>query len=125
MRRILIALLLIVTPSATAAQFVPRSPPNEGRQSPTYGPMVQSRSSSVGRDLADVRARIDDGRDTGTLSRRQGRLFRRDAGQVGTLADRYGQDGLSQSEHAELTTRTTVLREQVDLQRLRGAGAAR
>ena len=125
MHRILIATLLTLTPGVAAAQFVPRSPPTGDRDPPTYGPMVPSRSPGVGPAAADVYARIDNGRDAGTLSRRDARVFRRDAGQIDALADRYGQDGLSAAEQAELTTRTIVLREQVDLQRLRGAGDKR
>ena len=125
MHRILIATLLTLTPGVATAQFVPRSPPTGDHYPPTYGPMVPSRSPGVGPAVADVHARIDDGRDAGTLSRREARVFRRDAGQVDTLADRYGQDGLSAAEQAELTTRTIILREQVDLQRLRGSGDKR
>lgn len=123
-RRLTAALLALVSGIATA-QFVPSSPPNEGRPPAPYRPGSVPRAPDVGRDLADIRARIDDGRDAGTLSRRDARSYRRDVHQVERLADRYGRDGLSTSERAELDTRATVLRDQVNVQRLRGSGRTR
>ncbi len=125
MYRMLTAALFALTSGIATAQFVPRSPPNEGRPPATSPPSSAIPAPGVRRDLADIRARIDDGRDAGTLSRREARLYRRDAALVGTLADHYGQDRFSTSERAELDTRAAVLREQVNLQRLRGGGQAR
>jgi hypothetical protein len=70
-------------------------------------------SPSVQRDVADVRDRIEDARESGRISGREARAYRRDARLIGALADRYGRDGLSPSESAELELRARILRDSV------------
>lgn len=112
--------------SAAHAQFtgVLRSPPPPPRQD---WRTIDSRSTRIdtARERGDIRDRIDDGRASGQLSRREARRLRRENGQLGVLADRYAQDGLSDAEARELDTRAAVLRDQVNVQRLSGAGGAR
>lgn len=71
------------------------------------------------RDLGDVRDRIDDGRDSGDLSRREARRFDREARLIGRLAYRYGRDGLSPAEAQELQARAHYLRDAVQNARIR------
>jgi hypothetical protein len=107
----LAASLLAATPAA--AQFVGR---------PVYEPvpppapfLADSRlpGPGIGRELRDVRQRIERARDNGDLTRREARQLHRQARLIGRLAERYGAGGLSQSERAELQTRTGALRDAV------------
>jgi hypothetical protein len=72
------------------------------------------------REGGDLRDRIDDGRRAGQLSRSEARQLRREARQIGRLHSRYGADGLSSAEAAELQMRAAVLREQIGRERLNG-----
>ncbi|MES2339475.1 MAG: hypothetical protein V4537_15390 [Pseudomonadota bacterium] len=81
-----------------------------------------AREPTVGRDLGDVREQIRRGRTSGKLTRQDGRRLRRQASQIDDLADRYAADGLSDPERQELQLRAGVLRDQVNRDRLRGAG---
>jgi hypothetical protein len=83
---------------------------------------VRPDESGVGREVRDIRGRIDDGRDAGVLSRRDARRLDREARYLGRLGERYGRDGLSDAERRELDIRSRVLRERVDARRLAGAG---
>ena len=67
----------------------------------------------VGRDLRDIRHRIERARETGDISAREARQLRREARFIGRLAGRYGRDGLSSSEQGELRTRTEALQDAV------------
>ena len=73
----------------------------------------------IHRDLGDISDRVDDARDAGAISRREARRFDREARLIGRLADRYGRDGLSRSEAAELEARARYLRDAVGAARLR------
>ena len=61
-------------------------------------------------DLADLRQRIERGRRSGMLSRSEARQLRREVRLIGHLAYRYGGDGLSASERAELESRSQFVR---------------
>lgn len=96
---------------------------------PNYGPagianpfLSDSRLPGPGvwRDLHDIRGRIDAARDAGEISRREARQLNRQARQIGRLADRYGSDGLTPSERAELDARALALRSQVGATRTNG-----
>ena len=85
----------------------------------SYGPPVQVRAvPGESRDLGDVRERIEDGRDSGQLSKREARRLRRGADMIGNMSDRFAVGGLSDAEQRELDNHTTVLRDQVNAQRL-------
>ncbi|MHA6719267.1 hypothetical protein ACX40Y_07415 [Sphingomonas sp. RS6] len=66
---------------------------------------------SLGRDLAGVDREIDAGRANGRLTRAEARALRRERDQIDMLADRYGANGISDAEAAELETRARLLRE--------------
>lgn len=69
------------------------------------------------RDVGDIRDRIDDGRESGALSRREARRLDRQARSLAHTAQRYGRDGLSASEARELEARARYLRDAVNAQR--------
>ncbi len=73
----------------------------------------------VGPQLRQIDDNIDDGRDSGQLTKREAKVLRRDNRQIGSMQARFGRDGLSADEMAELRTRAEVLREQVNLARMR------
>jgi len=67
----------------------------------------------VRNELRDVHDRIDDARDSGRISPREARAYRREARAIGALARRYGEDGLSPWEASELEFRAQALRSTV------------
>lgn len=68
---------------------------------------------AVGKELRDIDKRIESARESGRLSGRDARRLEREARAVGRLARRYGRDGLSPSERAELEARANYLRDSV------------
>jgi hypothetical protein len=108
----LLAILCITAPAA--AQIAGR---------PDYGDVprmdrvgrVDSRlpGPGIGNELRDVRGRIDDARESGRISGREARGYRREARAIGALASRYGADGLSPWEESELEMRAQALRSAV------------
>jgi hypothetical protein len=63
--------------------------------------------------LRDIDKRIDRARESGRLSGREARRLEREARAIGRLERRYGRDGLSPSERAELEARAAYLRDSV------------
>ena len=118
MRLILIPLLLLALPPVAQAQFVasPAPAPMPGIVDRGTLPTMPSLNHEIGK----ARDRIEAGRKRGELTKREARGLRRDAGMIETLADRYGADGLSDSERRELDMRTEVLRTLTAAQRLQG-----
>lgn len=117
-RLVLIALGVSVAAPA-AAQIVGR---------PVYDPVPpsnpfigDSRSPrpGVGREVRDTRSRIHQAVKSGAISRGEARRLRREARLIGRLARRYGADGLSASEEAELEARALYLRDAVNRTALR------
>lgn len=124
MRSALVPLALLVAMPASA-QFAPTGrPPVERPLSPIA---VDGRMPGPApwREVRDVRERIDRGRDSGALSKREARRLKREAGRIDALASRYGRDGLSGTERRELEARGHILRDQVDNRRLQGGGGDR
>ncbi|SOB86719.1 hypothetical protein SAMN06297144_1827 [Sphingomonas guangdongensis] len=116
------AVMLVVGSAVTfpaTAQLARHGPPAPRAPAPVVIRSERLPEPGPWRDEADVRRQIERGRDEGTLTRREGRRYRREANQVGTLAERFGRDGLSDAEAAELRSRSAVLREHVNLNRLR------
>jgi hypothetical protein len=68
-------------------------------------------------ELGQIRETIDDGRDSGQLSRRQAEVLRRDAHAVGAAEARAG-DHISDAEAEQFEARRQFLREQVAAQKL-------
>jgi hypothetical protein len=119
--RLLSALpLLLLLPVAAQAQFMPRTPPPGDRMPGISDMGTLSAEPSIGRDLRRARDLISQGREDGDLSKREARALRREARQIDTLAERYGRDGLSESEQRELDMRVQVLRAQTIAQRSSG-----
>jgi hypothetical protein len=65
-------------------------------------------------ELRDIDRRIDRGRASGTISRREARQLRREARAIARLDRVYRQSGLSSSEQSELQARTLALRSVVN-----------
>ncbi|MGZ8287302.1 MAG: hypothetical protein ACXW27_07570 [Allosphingosinicella sp.] len=87
-----------------------------------YGPVAASSpfpadsrlpGPGIGREVRDLKGRVDEARDGGALSRGEARRLEREARAIGRLARLYGRDGLSPSERAELETRANYLRDAV------------
>jgi hypothetical protein len=64
----------------------------------------------LGRELGQIRREIKEGRESGQLTRREARQLGREARAIGSIGRRYGRDGLSPSERAEIESRTNFLR---------------
>jgi hypothetical protein len=108
--RLLPFLLLLSAAAPAAAQIVGHH---------VYGPVARpspflgdSRlpSPSPRSDVRDVRERIDAAREAGRISAREARQLRREANLIARLGERYGRDGLSDSERQELEVRAAALR---------------
>jgi hypothetical protein len=105
---VLAPLLLIATPAS--AQFwggpsgISGGTPR-GMQPLTWTP----RNGETDRIRDDVR----DGRRSGQLSRREARQLRRESFRIDRLQSRFGRDGISDAEAAELATRRQLLLEDV------------
>lgn len=109
---------------ALAVQAYPASPPPQGArvlggiaESPgsrrVPGPIelrVEPGGGSFDRDLREARRTVDRRRKAGELTRREARQLRREIAVIGSLADRYGRDGLSASERRELQMHTQTVR---------------
>lgn len=114
MRQFLVLAAAVLAVSPAAAQF------RAGGVAPAPRlPRIDSRMPAADphREARDIRARIDDGRRAGQLSRREARGLKRGAWQHDVLADRYAQGGVSDAERREMETRAIVLRQQVDATR--------
>jgi hypothetical protein len=114
MRRFALSALALVAAS------VPANAQIAGKRD--YGPVPVSSpfledsrlpGPGIGREVRDLEGRIDRARNSGTLSRGEARRLEREARAIGRLARRYGRDGLSPSERAELEARAAYLRDAV------------
>jgi hypothetical protein len=77
---------------------------------PTPASIGASRNGpSIGRELAGIDVEIDAASDSGRLTKDDARALRRERYQLDLLAERYGEDGLSDAEAAELATRARLL----------------
>lgn len=116
------AIAMLAAVPAGAQVFGPPAPSTSARRPPPPRPDFRLPPSAGNYGGADVRQTVRNGRRSGQLTRAQARGYRREAAVIDSLADRYASDGdLSDSEQQELTMRSTVLREQVNNERLRGA----
>lgn len=108
------ALSLIL--AGLAAMF-PGSPQIYGPPAPTPR-AVPSLNPGVGHEIRDVRSDIDRGRDQGQLSRLQAKQLGNEAREIRRLQRRYGRDGLSDQEQAELFNRVKVLKALTNAKRI-------
>lgn len=91
-----LACALLVAVSAPAAAQIPISD-------------AGGTGAGLSRQLERAYRQIERARDADQVSRREARALRREANGIGDMAARYGRDGLSQSEAAELQFRTSAL----------------
>ena len=123
--RFIVVVALFLVPAGAQAQFMPRAPTGSERMPGITDMGTRPASSTPGHDLRETRERIGRGRDDGTLSKREARGLRREAGQISSLAERYARGGLSDSELRELEMRTQVLKDLTAAQRLQGSSRKR
>lgn len=84
---------------------------------PVAGPFLEDSrlpGPAIGKQVRDIDRRIDRARSSGRLSGREARRLERETRALGRLARRYGRDGLSPSERAELENRAAYLRGAVE-----------
>ena len=123
--RILVTAAVLMFALPAYAQFAPTNRPSGERWSGPRAADGRLPAPSVWRQVGEIDQRIDDGREARTLTRRDAWRLRREGGQIGTLAERYAADGLSDAEQRELDTRTAVLRAGVNNARIQGAARKR
>jgi uncharacterized membrane protein len=121
MRLVVWAVCAVMIPAAASAQIY--GPPAPTNRLP--GISMSASQSTVGRDTRKIRHDVREAREDGTLTKREARSLRREANQIDTLAERYGADGLSDSEARELDTRARVLRDVTNTQRITASGKRR
>lgn len=111
----------LIAVAGCALGAAPASAQIAGR--PDYGPVAASspflpdsslRGPSPRAEIRQVRERIAQAREDGTISRREARALEREARLIGVLNARYSRDGLSEPERAELATRAAALRARVN-----------
>jgi hypothetical protein len=112
--------LIALSASILAALGAPAGAQIAGKRD--YGPvpvsspfLADSRlpGPGVGREVRDLKGRIESARESGILSRGEARRLEREAEAIGRLGRLYGRDGLSPSERSELETRADYLRDAV------------
>ncbi|WP_313434008.1 hypothetical protein [Novosphingobium sp.] len=102
------ALPLLLAASGAAAHIV--GPPAPRPSSPPYGDAGQKDDEARYRlDLREVDKVIREGRETGRFSKQDAKGLRRERQQIESLAQRYGDDGMSPREAEELYMRERVL----------------
>jgi uncharacterized membrane protein len=112
-RYAILAAMIAALPAAAPAQFVSAGPPADIIAMPNQQP-------SLAADRRDIRRSIREAQRSGDISRAEARSFRREDAAIGSLGERFGQDGLSPSEERELQVRTLALRGMVEARRVRG-----
>jgi hypothetical protein len=104
--------------AAASGPIAPRAPqPKLGGVA--YDP---SRGPGFGSQSEKVRDKIEDGRESGQLSRREARQLRREARQIRRLSVRYAHGGWSEGERRELQARIDYLNGMVSAKRSGGGG---
>ncbi|HLL59020.1 MAG TPA: hypothetical protein VK391_03920 [Allosphingosinicella sp.] len=123
MRRLAFVLVSLSLAASAGARIAERHPPREVQRPPNTL-VVDSRQKGPGlrRDVEDIRQRVERARENGTISRHEARQLRREARLIAIQAHRYGRDGLSSSERAELESRAHSLRGAVNRPRAQGGG---
>jgi hypothetical protein len=100
---LLVAGIVFSTPAT--AQFIRSPAPVPSAPVLTTAPTSRGMGANVDLVLTD----IHQGAAAGQLSHKQAKELRIEAGEISALQSRYAADGLSDSEAAELRTRTEVL----------------
>ncbi len=94
--------LLWLAPVAAQARIAPEDPEGVSRYPGPAELQDRRMRASLHRDLRATRERIEDDVDSGAISRKQGRALKREARRIGSLVQRFGRDGLSDSEQRDL-----------------------
>jgi hypothetical protein len=126
--RIPFLILALAVAAPAQADIAPRRGPEPVKKRDPFIGNGRVQQPAIYKDVADIRERIDDARDSGAISRRDARRLDRQARGIGSLARVYRTNGLSESEARELQVRANYLRDAVSIQRLRGgtnAGGAK
>ncbi|HEX8240327.1 MAG TPA: hypothetical protein VF574_11365 [Allosphingosinicella sp.] len=116
------ALALLALAAPAAAQIAGKRDYGPVPVSSPFLPDSRLPGPGIGRELRDIEGRIDRARDRGDLTRREARGLEREARAIDRLAERYGRDGLSPSERAELENRARYLRDAVNRPRAGASG---
>lgn len=111
MRHLILTAFLVTFALPVAAQ----APLGGIAYDPSGGPGMASQALKI-------RKRVEDGRDSGQLSRPEAKALKREARQIGRLSRRYGHGGLSEGERRELQARIDYLNGMVSARRSRGWG---
>ena len=120
MRKAAFLLLALAVAAPAQADIAPRRNPEPVAKRDLFKGNGRVPGPGIYRDVDDIRDRIDDGRDSGALTRREARHLDRQARGLSWRARLYGRDGLSESEARELQARANYLRDAVSVQRLGG-----
>lgn len=92
------------------ARFMPQSLPREVDRPGIVDRGTRSAGPTFDRNLRDLRGDIRASQRAGELSPGDARELRREARQIAVLSERYGRDGVSESERRELDMRVQALR---------------
>lgn len=109
----IVALVALVPTAPAGAQIAGKRDYGPVPMASPFLPDSRLPGPGVGREVRELKGRIDRARDRGDLSRSEARRLEREARAIGRLARLYGRDGLSPSERAELEARTNYLRDSV------------
>ena len=128
MRRLLISACALLATSAihpAAAQIVGPPPPSDYRAPNPFIGDSSLPGPAIGREVGDIRKRVDRAREGGRISKREARQLDREARLIRRLERRYASDGLSSSERRELEARAHYLRAALNRARLEANGAGK
>jgi len=114
----ILALVAIVAAAMQGASPSVYGPPAPIPRMPGYGPSASSNVPPVAGVVQQVLSDIQQGRDSGQLSRKEARELRKEAGLIGQMEERFARDGLSDDERAELQNRAEVVRAVTNAKRL-------
>jgi hypothetical protein len=113
-------ILALAVAAPAQAEIAPRRTPEPVKKRDPFAGNNRVQGPGIHRDVADIRERIDDARESGQISRRDARRLDRQARGIGSLARVYRTHGLSESEARELQARANYLRDAVSIERMRG-----
>jgi hypothetical protein len=107
--RFILPLLVAVVAIPLHAQIAGRHDYGPSPVSTPFLPDSRLPGAGIGREVAQLRGRIEQAREAGTISRRDARRLDREARLIAGVARRYARDGLSQPERREIESRSRVV----------------
>jgi hypothetical protein len=119
---------VVVTATPASAQLSRAMRDYSGTSAPIRGDIrlpapvnpTVARSTTVSREVRDIREQVDAGRASGQLSRREARALRREGHRIEAASRRYASGGYSDAELAMLRSRSEALRSAVVAKRSQG-----